>query len=89
MHPSPLVFNMNVIYDKHHASVCGVYVPHVCTHGIGCTLECPREQSELSSEVLLIKAFRIRGETVQVLTESIQSVLTMAVDHMTERCIHH
>lgn len=69
--------------------MCGVYVPHACAHGISSTLQCPREQSELSSEVFFIKTFRVRGQPVQVLTESPQSVLTMAVDHMTEGRIHH
>lgn len=69
--------------------MCGVYVPHVCAHGIGGALQRPREQSELSSEAFLIKAFRVRGQSVQVLAESAQSVLAVAVDHMTEGRVHH
>lgn len=69
--------------------MCGVYVPHVCVHGVGGTLQCPHEQGELSPEVFLVKALRVRGQPVQVLTESTQSVLATAVDHMTEWRIHH
>lgn len=69
--------------------MCGVDVPQVSAHGVGGALQRPREQGQLSPEAVLIEALGVRGQPVQVLTESAQRVLATPVDHVAERCVHH